>query len=142
MKYLPLLLLCAGSCLAQEKPRVLITNSGSWFVAGGFAVSDGEGGGALAGGSVPQTVELIKQFTNKCPSIIVTSDRSKASYVVLFDRNTVKRAALGVYGSLAKVDKIAIFKRNGDAVFSGSTRSVSNAVKDACAAIVKDQHQN
>ena len=123
------------SSFAQEKPRVFITDSQSWYVAGGFAVSDGTGGGAMAGGSIPQTVELIENFGKQCPGVIATIDKNTAAYMVLFDRNTVKRAAGGTIGLLSKVDKIAVFMRNGDVVYSGSTRSVANAVKDACAAI-------
>jgi hypothetical protein len=36
---------------------------------------------------------------------------------------------------LARADKIAVFKKNGDLVYSGKTRSVANTVKDACAAL-------
>jgi hypothetical protein len=120
---------------AQDKPRVYITTSESWFAAGGFAVSDGNGGGAMVAGSVPQTVELIENFSKRCPEIVVTSDKNAASYVVLFDRNTAKRAGGGVVGLLSKVDKIAVFKRDGDLLYSGSTRSVEGAVKDSCSAI-------
>ena len=37
-----------------------------------------------------------------------------------------------------KRDKIALFGRNGDVLYSNSVRSVGNAVKDACEAIQKD----
>ncbi|MGB9465560.1 MAG: hypothetical protein WBR10_10635 [Candidatus Acidiferrum sp.] len=36
-------------------------------------------------------------------------------------------------------NKIAVFHLDGDAIFSDSTRELRNAVKDACAAITKDQ---
>ena len=123
------------SSFAQEKPRVFITDSQSWYVAGGFAVSDGTGGGAMAGGSIPQTVELIENFGKQCPGVIVTIDKNTAAYVVLFERNTVKRAAGGTIGLLSKVDKIAVFMRNGDVVYSGGTQFLRNAVNDACHAI-------
>ena len=32
-----------------------------------------------------------------------------------------------------------MFKRNGDLVYAGKTRSISNAVKDSCTAIGKMQ---
>jgi hypothetical protein len=137
MRSLPIILALALSFTAhaQEKPRIFITNSDSWFAAGGFGVSDGTGGGAMAAGSVPQTVQLIEDFQKSCPSVIVTNDKNNAAFVVLFDRNTVKRESGGWVGLLAKVDKIAVFKRNGDVVYSGSKRSVANAVKEACATI-------
>lgn len=85
----------------------------------------------MRGGSSPQTVEIIKTFGERCPEVIVSNDRDKASYVVLFDRESFK-------GLLRKRDKIALFRRNGDVLYSNSVRSVGNAVKDACEAIQKD----
>jgi hypothetical protein len=124
---------------AQEKPtdgkaRVYVSDSESWQVSGGFAAhGDSNGfnaGGHFSGGARPQTVELIKTFTERCPGVIATMDRTKADYVVLFDRE-------GGKGYLRKRDKIAVFKNNGDLVYSGSTRSVGNAVQDACESLQK-----
>jgi len=117
------------------KPRVYVSDSQSWLMAGGFGASNGVAAGATSGGSSPQTVELIKTFGQRCPQAIVTDDRDKASFVVLFDRESFKSV-------LARRDKIAIFRRNGDALFSDSVRSVGNAVKDACQAILKDSGSN
>ncbi len=132
---LAFIFIASFSGYGQDKPRVFVTDSESWYVAGGFAVSDGTGGGVIGGGSSPQTVEPIENFGKRCPGVIVTSDKNNAAYVILFDRNTAKRATGGTIGLLSKVDKIAVFRRNGDVIYSGSTRSVANAVKDACAAI-------
>jgi hypothetical protein len=57
-------------------------------------------------------------------------DKTKADYVVLLDHE-------GGKGYARKDNKIAVFHNNGDLVYSGSTRSLGNAVKDACAAIQK-----
>lgn len=114
-----------------EKPRVYVTDSQSWLMAGGWGVSNGSGGGAMRGGSSPQTVEIIKTFGERCPEVVVSNDRDKASYVVLFDHESFK-------GLLRKRDKIALFRRNGDVLYGNSVRSVGNAVKDACEAIQKD----
>lgn len=113
------------------KPRVYVSDSESWLVSGGFGASNGTAAGAMKGGSSPQTVEIIKTFQQRCPEVVVTNDRSKASYAILFDRESFK-------GALAHRDKIAVFKKDGDSIFSDSTRSVGNSVKDACAAIMKD----
>lgn len=121
----------AAADVPPGKPRVYVSDSQSWLMAGGFGASNGAAGGATRGGSSPQTVELIKTFGQRCPDAIVTNDREKASYVVLFDRESFKSI-------LARRDKIAIFRRNGDVLFSDSVRSVGNAVKDACEAIQKD----
>jgi hypothetical protein len=37
-----------------------------------------------------------------------------------------------------KDNKFAVFNKDGDAIKSGSTRSLGNAVKNACDAIMKD----
>jgi hypothetical protein len=116
-----------------KKPRVFITDSPSWAAIGGFAVANGSGGGAVAAGSSPQTVEVINDFSKQCPSVIVTNDKANADYVVLFDRDAAAKSKT----VLAVADKIAVFKKNGDLVYSGKTRSVVNAVKDACAALKK-----
>jgi hypothetical protein len=121
----------AISDVPAGKPRVYVSDSQSWLMAGGFGASNGTAVGATRGGSSPQTVELIKTFGERCPQAIVTNDREKASYVVLFDRESFKSV-------LARRDKIAIFRRNGDVLLSNSVRSVGNAVKDACEAITKD----
>ncbi|MGB7024044.1 MAG: hypothetical protein WBD73_09620 [Candidatus Acidiferrales bacterium] len=121
----------AANEIPSGKTRVYVSDSQSWLMAGGFGASNGTAAGAMTGGSSPQTVELIKTFGQRCPQAIVTSDREKANYVVLFDRDSFK-------GALARRDKIAIFRRNGDVLFSNSVRSVGNAVKDACEAITKE----
>ncbi len=120
---------------SDGKPRVYVSDSQSWEMAGGFAAhGDSSGnynaGGRFSGGSRPQTVEVIKTFGERCPSAVVTMNRNTADYVVLFDRE-------GGKGVVRKRDKIAVFKRGGDVVYSGSTRSVGNAVQDACEALQK-----
>jgi hypothetical protein len=116
---------------AQEKSRIFITDSPSWSAAGGFGSANGTGAGAIAAGSSPQTVEVIDDFAKQCPSITVTSDKANADFIVLFDRDAAAKAKT----VLARADKIAVFKKNGDLVYSGKTRSVMNGVKDACAAL-------
>ncbi len=123
------------------KPRVYVANSQSWAMSGGFSASDGTGAGSFSGGSDPQTVEVIKNFMEKCPTVVVTQNKASADYAVLFDRAGGKKstyATLGVLSLVHKVNKIAVFAKNGDALFSESVRSVGSAVKDACAAIGKD----
>jgi hypothetical protein len=57
--------------------------------------------------------------------------QEKADYIVLLDHEGGK--------ALARRDnKVAVFKKDGDTIFSKSTRTLGNAVKDSCAAIVKD----
>jgi hypothetical protein len=119
---------------APGTARVFITDSNSWEISGGFAAAADRNGGAAAGryagGARPQTVEVIKTFGERCPGAIITMDKTQAQYVVLFDHE-------GGKGYVRKDNKIAVFRAGGDLLFSDSTRSLGNAVKDACAAIFR-----
>lgn len=133
-----------------HKPRVYVTSSDSWVTSGGFAGGasgdansfSSASAGHFSGGSDPQTVEVIKNFMDKCPGVIVTQNKANADYAVLFDREGGKRGTSGWNGLLRKVDKMAVFAKNGDAIFSESTRSVGTTVKKACSAIEKAQDAN
>ncbi len=57
---------------------------------------------------------------------------SDTNYAVILDHE-------GGKGALRRRNKVAVFNRDGDAIFSDSTRELGNSVKDACAAITKDQ---
>jgi hypothetical protein len=114
------------------KVRIYVTDSESWQVIGGWGTANGSGGGHESGGARPQTAEIIKTFNERCPDLTVTNNRDFAIYVVLLDHE-------GGKGALRVRNKIAVFNRIGDAIFSDSTRSLGNSVKDACAAINKDQ---
>jgi hypothetical protein len=122
----------------QQKPRVLITDSQSWEVRGGWGMSGSQnangsgsvsGGGYTAGGARPQTAEIIKTFNQRCPQVIITNVVQKADFAVILDHE-------GGKGLAHRRNKIAVFNRDGDAIFSDSTRELGNSVKDACAAIL------
>jgi len=113
------------------KIRVFITDSQSWEVRGGWGASGGAGGGAEAGGARPQTAEIIKTFTERCPEVIVTNKQGMANYAVTVDHE-------GGKGLIRKDNKVAVFRRSGDAILSKSTRELGSAVKDACTAILAD----
>jgi len=112
---------------AIQKAMVFVTNSQSWSAVGVANAANGVGFGASVAGSSPQTVEVIHDFAKQCPDVTITNDREKATYIVLFDRDA----------NAAIRNKIAVFDKNGDLVFSGKTHTVANAVKDACAALTK-----
>lgn len=113
------------------KIRIYVTDSQSWEVTGGWGVSNGSGGGATRGGARPQTAEIIKTFNQRCPEYTITNNKERANYAVILDHE-------GGKGLLMHRNKIAVFNREGDAIFSDSTRELGNSVKDACAAISKD----
>jgi hypothetical protein len=116
---------------ADEKPRVFITDSQSWQIAGASGGSSSGFGGAVAGGARPQTAEIIKTFSERCPQVTVNNKQDKADYIVLLDHE-------GGKGYLRHDNKIAVFNKDGDSIVSHSTMSLGNAVKDGCDAIVKD----
>ena len=120
-----------GVISAQERPRIFITDSQAWSAVFSFGIVTGTG--ILAAGSSPQTVEVIDDFAKHCPTVTVTSKKDNADYIVLFDRDGAGKAK----SNLARADKIAVFSKNGDLVFSGKARSVANSVKDACVALSK-----
>ncbi len=125
---------------AQDKPRVFITESQSWSSSGsggiGAGVIVGAGGVITAqprgrGGARPQTAEIIKTFNEKCGGCVVTMNKEKADYVIILDHE-------GGKGFLRHDNKFALFNKDGDAIRSGSTRSLGTAVKEACEALTKD----
>ncbi len=126
-----LAVLGAGSLSAREKTRVFVSDSNSWEIKGGVGISDNGGGAAVGGGARPQRAEIIKTFRERCPNLTITLDKDKADYVVLLDHE-------GGKDLIRRDNKVVIFDKEGDAIFSGSTRSLGNAVKDSCHAIQQD----
>jgi hypothetical protein len=128
-----LALLLLGSALSvdsKDKPRVFITDRQSWEVSGSVGGADAIGG-TLRGGARPQTAEVIKTFGERCPNVIVTNKQEKADYVVVLDHEGGKNLVL-------RDNKFAVFNKDGDAIKSGSTRILGNAVKNSCVAIAAD----
>jgi hypothetical protein len=120
------------------KTRVYISDSQSWEMRGGWAAgghtnANGSGswggGGYTAGGARPQTAEIMKTFNQRCPSVTITNNPSKADFAVILDHE-------GGKGYARRHNKIVVFNRDGDDIFSDSTRAVGSSVKDACQAIL------
>jgi hypothetical protein len=142
LRFCCLTLLVAIPAFAQEQnpPRVFITESQSWNTSGGGPVAGavivGSGGVITAGrrgrgGARPQTAEIIKTFNERCGRCVVTMNREKADYVVVLDHE-------GGKSFIWHDNKYALFDKDGDAIKSGSTRSLGTAVKEACEALTKD----
>jgi hypothetical protein len=122
----------AVSAAPTEKPRVFISDSQSWSVAGGSGGSGGSHGGSFAGGARPQTAEIIKTFGERCPEVLVNNIQTKADYIVLLDHE-------GGKGALRHKNKVAVFARvSGDSIVSKSTLSLGGSVQDACTGINGD----
>jgi hypothetical protein len=117
----------------DEKTRVLVTDSQSWETRGGSSAGGNKSGwGAsswISGGARPQTAEIIKTLNERCPQITVTNNLQKADFVLTLDHE-------GGKSLLAHRNKVAVFNRDGDDIFSVSTRELGNAVKDACQAML------
>jgi hypothetical protein len=116
---------------SDGKIRAFITDSQSWEVRGSWGASNGSGGGSTSGGARPQTAEIIKTFTERCLGVLVTNKVDMANYVVTLDHE-------GGKGLIRKDNKVAVFRKNGDAILSKSTRELGSSVKDACSAILSD----
>ena len=130
-----LLLLLSGSAYAQEKIRIYINDSQSWEVSGRIGGSSEIFGGKTNGGARPQTAEIIKTFNERCPAFTVTNKEENADYTVVLQHEGGKKA-------IRRDNKFAVYNKDGDAIASGSTRTLGNAVKDACRAIDKDRQSN
>lgn len=115
---------------AAQKPRVFITESTAPQASGDAAVGDAKGSLAFSGGTSPQSVEVMKAFVRYCPAVIVTANREKADYLVRLDHEALNPTTPFVHGN-----KVAVFNKNEDLLYSNSTRVLSSAVKDACGAI-------
>jgi PEGA domain len=123
---------------SETQPRVYVADSESWEMIGGWGASGNRnangsgsfgGGGYTAGGARPQTAEIIKTFNQRCSSVTITNNVQKADFAVILDHE-------GGKGLVHRRNKIAVFNRDGDVIFSDSTRELGNSVKDACQAIL------
>jgi len=123
---------------SQSQPRVYVADSESWEMIGGWGMSGNRnangsgsvsGGGYTAGGARPQTAEIIKTFNQRCSNVTITNNVQKADFAVILDHE-------GGKGLVHRRNKIAVFNRDGDVIFSDSTRELGNSVKDACQAIL------
>jgi hypothetical protein len=117
------------SAPSDGKTRVLVTDSQSWESRGGSSAGGNRHGWGssswFAGGARPQTAEIIKTLNERCPEITVTNRLDRADFVITLDHE-------GGKGLLQRHNKIAVFDKDGDVIFSKSTISLGNSVKDAC----------
>ena len=74
----------------------------------------------------------MKTFGERCPACIVTMKKERADYIVVLEHEGGKKLA-------RRDNKVVIFNKDGDSIYSGSTRSLGNSVKDACEAITNSR---
>lgn len=125
-----LMILLTAPAIADRKPRVFITETTAAQASGDAVVGDAKGSLAFTGGNSPQSVEVMKAFVRYCPAAVVTANREKADYVIQLDHEAINPTTPFVHGN-----KVAVFDRDEDLIYSNSTRILSSAVKDACAAL-------
>lgn len=135
-KIVILLMLLTAFAQAQDKnkPRVFVSESQSWEITGEMGGVDDGFGGSVRGGARPQTAEIVKTFSERCPGVIITIKQDKADYIVNLQHE-------GGKDLVRRDNKFAVFNKDGDAIKSGSTRMLGNAVKNACEAIMSDYRQ-
>ena len=107
-----------------EKPRIFLTESG-------VTELDAENI-TLRKGMSPENIEVMKSFLKECPGVTITRNRHKADFIVRFDREVPSPVTPFIKGN-----KVAIFDRGDDLVYSDSARYLSGAVKGACSALLK-----
>ena len=128
----------------SQRARVYVTDSQSWSIVGwsqshgsisstpsGQVTGSYSGFGVTKGGARPQTAEIIKTLGQRCPEVIVTNIPAKADYAILLDHE-------GGKGLLRRKNKVALFNKDGDSIFSDSTLSLGGAVEGACQAIKRE----
>jgi hypothetical protein len=118
--------------VATEKPRIFITESQALQVSGNAALGNAKGGVSVAGGTSPQNVEVMKTFQRRCPAVLITGNKEKADFVVRLDHEEPNPTTLFVHGN-----KVAVFNKDDDLIYSSSTRILRTAVNGACAAITR-----
>ena len=126
-----LLLLFALCAAGADNPRIYIEDSQSWEMKGSIGGTDDAFGGSTKGGARPQTAEIIKTFGERCQNVTINNRKDKADYIVMLQHEGGKDLIL-------RDNKVVVFNRDGDSILSHSTRTLGNAVNDACAAITKD----
>jgi hypothetical protein len=86
----------------------------------------------LLAGTSPQSVEVMKTFQRRCPAVLITGNREKADFVVRLDHEEPNPTTFFVHGN-----KVAVFNKHDDLIYSSSTRILRTAVNGACAAITR-----
>jgi len=120
----------------DSKPRIYVSDTESWAASGGFGNPSSVASGSLYGGYNPEMVDIYQDFTSDCPAAVVTQQKTKAEYAVLFDKQTSKKGLSGL-GGLVKVNKVVVLSRTGETLLSQTSHSIDTAVRSACDAIAQ-----
>ena len=75
-----------------------------------------------------KNVEVINTFAQRCPAVVVTSNRAKADYLVRLDYEAINPITSFTHGN-----KVAVFGGK-DLVYGNSSRLLGTFAKSACGA--------
>ena len=123
---------------ADNSIRVYVTDSESWASRGGWS------GQKSATPAAPETAKqaantagevdkLITAVNDHCPQVLITSDIAKAGFAVTLDREGKNR--------MSERNKIVVFNRSGDDIYSADTRGLGDSLDDACKAILSSANK-
>lgn len=122
----------------DDSIRVYVTDSDSWAARGGWT---GQNNAAPAPAETPkqaadaaaQVNKLITAVNEHCPQVLITSDITRAGFAVTMDREGKNR--------MSERNKIVVFNRGGDDIYSADTRGLGESLDEACKAIVSSANK-
>ncbi|MGC1188815.1 MAG: hypothetical protein WA871_15635 [Candidatus Acidiferrales bacterium] len=134
MRTLLLILICAFSAVAAQAQtaasttKIFISNSNDWQKSGGFKTRTP----AAADSAPPNSAHLneVSAMASQCSTAEVTSDASKASYILLWDTKALWNALS------ARTNLLIMYTPKGDAVYSVRSDSMDSAAKHVCEFLV------
>ena len=95
---------------------MFVTESGAPALSGTATVGETQGTLAWAGGTSSHNSKVLQAFSQNCPGTLVTADRAKAQYVLGLDHEEINPTSVFV-----PPNKIAVFNRNQDLIYSRTT---------------------
>ena len=122
MRFVLPFLLILSVAAEPARVRIFITESGAVQITGKTM--------ALTGPTTSENIEVMKAFQRYCPAVSITADRERADYIVRLDRESPSPITPFVRGN-----KVAVFNRDADLVYTSSSRTLAPAVKGACGAV-------
>ena len=112
-----------GRHQSQPSSKVTVYVEGS--TVSSFSGSGNIRGGSVGGTTEPQTIEVMKQLRQFCPDVQITSNRTRADYLILHERQ-----AGGTSGG--NRNNIAVFGKDDLLVYADGAQKLDNSVKDLC----------
>jgi hypothetical protein len=130
MRTLLLIAICASAAVvgqaqtAPAKPKIYISNSEDWQKSGAFKTRTS----ASADAGAPDSAHLneVSAMASQCSTVEVTSDPSKAEYILLWDTKAIWNALS------ARTNLLIMYTPKGDAVYSIRADTMSAAAKHVC----------